>query len=100
MANAVFGVMMPYAVFGAAMPPPFSAEAYWKVRKYPAEGFMNFSLWRTESTLWILITKYYKGTEKLVGKHSTTPAIKTKPARKLQAITWSNASIPEGQKYT
>ena len=37
--------MMPYAVFGAAMPPPSSAEAYWKVRKYSAEGFMNFPLW-------------------------------------------------------
>ena len=26
-------------------PPPSSAEANWKVRKYPAEGFMNFPLW-------------------------------------------------------
>ena len=50
MANTVFGVMMPYAVFGAAMPPPFSAEAYWKVRKYPAEGFMNFPLWYVYSS--------------------------------------------------
>ena len=37
---------------------------------------------------------------KPVGKHSTTPVKKTKPARKLQTITWSDVPIDEWVKYT
>ena len=39
---------------------------------------------------------------KPVGKHSTTPVTKTTSSRKkpVQTVTWSNASIPEWQKYT
>ena len=35
---------------------------------------------------------------KPVGKHSTTT--KTTSSRKLQTVTWSNATIPQWQKYT
>ena len=39
---------------------------------------------------------------KPVGKHSTTPVTKNTSSRKkpVQTVTWSNASIPEWQKYT
>ena len=37
---------------------------------------------------------------KPVGKHSTTSVTKTKPVRKLQAITWSDVPIDEWVKYT
>ena len=39
---------------------------------------------------------------KPVGKHSTTPVTKTTSSRKkpVQTVTWSNATIPEWQKYT
>ena len=34
---------------------------------------------------------------KPAGKHSTTPVTKTKPTRKLQAITWSDVPIDDRQ---
>ena len=39
---------------------------------------------------------------KPAGKHSTTPGTKTTSSRKkpVQTVTWSNATIPEWQKYT
>ena len=33
-------------------------------------------------------------------KHSTAPVTKTKPAEKLQAITWSDVPMDAWQKYT
>ena len=37
---------------------------------------------------------------KPVGKHSTTPKITSSRKKPVQTVTWSNASIPEWQKYT
>ena len=37
---------------------------------------------------------------KPVGKHSTTPKTTSSRKKPVQTVTWSNASIPEWQKYT